>query len=119
MLAVNGVEVDPPANKKDTWTDSTGNVSVLWTGKTLKAHIWWDVDTLNPGETDTLLLTVSTDLNSGQGKKTPPGQNEYTSAGIHELNSGATASGMLGDGEIVVETVPIWVDVQPFVDDTP
>ncbi len=118
LLAVNGEEVDQPTNKKDDWTDSTGNVSVLWTGKTLKAHLWWAVHTLNPGETDTLLLTVSTDLNPGQGKKTPPGQNEYTSTGIHELNSGATASGMLGDGEIAVETVPIWVNVEPFVDNS-
>jgi len=94
LLEVNGVEVTQPTNKKDTWTgtgDATG-VTVMWTGNTLKAHLTWDIASLDPGTTS-LTVLVSTDINPGQDKKDIP-KNEYTSGEVGdliELNSGPTA----------------------------
>jgi len=48
LLEVNGAPVTQPANKKDS--DTIGNVTVMWTGKTLKAHITWDVGDLDEGD---------------------------------------------------------------------
>jgi len=58
LLAVNGESVVQPNNKKNIWKDSAENITVMWTRKTLKAHLWRDVHTFDPGETNTLLLTV-------------------------------------------------------------
>jgi hypothetical protein len=111
LLEVNGETVTIPANKKDTWSDSTGDVDVMWTGKTLKAHLWWDVGELSAnGDNATLTLLVSTDINPGQKNKTPP-KNEYTETGWHDLNSGATATGMLDGTQFIIKTAPIRVEV--------
>ena len=91
LLEVNGAPVTQPANKKDS--DTIGNVTVMWTGKTLKAHITWDVGDLDEGDSANVTLLVSTDMNPGHGNgknlKFPDGHQEYTEAGEHDLNSGA------------------------------
>ena len=118
LLKVNGEEVDQPELKKDIWSDSTGDVSVMWTGKTLKAHLSWDVGDLTPGQSKTLTLLVSTDMNTGHGNgknlKFLNGHQEYTETGTHYLNSGATATGMLDGTEWIIKTAPIEVEcVEP------
>ncbi|UCD52930.1 MAG: hypothetical protein JSW27_09880 [Phycisphaerales bacterium] len=50
-------------------------------------YIAWGTSGLDP-----LDLTGSTDVSTGNGKK--PGHQEYTSEGVHELNSGANAKGI-------------------------
>jgi len=115
LLKVNGEPVTQPTNKKDTWSATSGaDVDVMWTGKTLKAHLWWDVGTLVPRQTETLTVVVSTDINPGQGKKTPP-KNEYTETGTHCLNSGATATGMLDGWEVIASSDEICVEVTEAV----
>ena len=121
LLEVNGETVTQPTSKKDSWADSTGDVTVMWTGKTLKAHITWTIGDLAPMDSETLTLLVSTDMNTGHGNsnnlKFPNGHQEYTEPGIHCLNSGATATGMLGDWELIVKSIPICVEaVEPIVD---
>ncbi len=91
--------VDDPSiigGKKPTWTDGTTGVKIQWTGKTQKAHFWWNVGALQanfspPPQMATLFVVVATDTNPGKGKNAP--HQEYTSEGEHCLNSGATASG--------------------------
>lgn len=109
LLEVNGETVTQPTNKKDTWSDSTGDVDVMWTGKTDKAHLWWNVGTLSVGGSATFTLLVSTDINPGQGKKAVP-KNEYTETGTHYLNSGATATGLFDDIPFIIKTAPIEVE---------
>jgi len=94
VISVNGVEVSTPTNKKQTWsgTGAASGVTVMWTGKTLKAHLTWDIASLAPATT-TLTVVVATDVNPGQAAKTN-GKNEYTSGSVGdelELNSGPTA----------------------------
>jgi len=91
--------------KEATYSTSVGNVTILWTGKTEKAHLFWDVDggTLGPGETRTLTVVVATDQN-------PKGQQEYTSEGEHCLNSGATVKGTIHNEQLSATTDPICVN---------
>lgn len=77
------------------WSKSTGTFDHWTTGKTEKVHMMWDVGTLAPGQTETLWLLVSTDINTGTGNGKKPGHQEYTSEGEHCLNSGATAKGLV------------------------
>ncbi len=74
----------------------------------------WDVGTLAPGESMFIQLHVSTDINTGTGNGKKGGHQEYSSAGPTELNSGATAKGLLL-GWYPVEAVsdPINVVVLP------
>lgn len=101
LEVINGVDVTPPTNKKEIWSGYGGaaGVTVLWTGKTMKAHLTWDVGDLAPGQWDVLTVVVSTDMNTGNGNgknlKFPNGHQEYTSEGEHCLNSGATATGIV------------------------
>jgi len=115
------LSVPAPANKKDTWVDpETGDFSVLWTGKTLKAHIWWEVGDLAPGEAALIQIVFATDINTGTGNGKKPGHQEFTSEGPTELNSGATAKGLLqGWYEVEAVTLPLEVDVQPYVETIP
>jgi hypothetical protein len=97
VVSVDGVAVNSSTaaplkgkQKEATYSTSVGNVTILWTGKTEKAHLFWDVEdgTLSPGETHTLMVVVATDQN-------PKGKQEYTSEVRHCLNSGATAKGFV------------------------
>ena len=64
-------------------TPSQGTVNLTLTGASEKAHMLWNVGSLAPGATATLVVVASTDQN-------PAGHQEFTSCGVHELNSGAT-----------------------------
>ena len=57
-------------------------------GETEKIFLTWTVGDVVDGNEVNLLIEISTDINPGQGKKSPP-KNEYTSTGKHCLNSGA------------------------------
>lgn len=71
----------------------------------------------SPGETATVSVLAETDFNHGQGKKDPTGKREYTSCGVHEINSGATLTGVTEFGESVsVSTSSITVGVFDFAD---
>lgn len=78
---------------------------VTWTtGKTEKVHLTWDgIGTLNPGESATLMLLVSTDTNTGTGNGKKAGHQEFTSDGEYCLNSGATVKGTTIIDSMVVE----------------
>jgi len=78
-----------PLTKKDN-SVTQGEVTVEWSGKSEKAHLFWNVEdgTLSPGETHTLTVVVATDQNPGS-------KQQYTSPGTHCLNSGATAKGFV------------------------
>ena len=126
VVSVGGVTVNSSAalplkgkQKEDTYSTSVGNVTILWTGKTEKAHLFWDVGTLTPGQSATLTLLVSTDMNTGHGNgknlKFPDGHQEYTSPGTHCLNSGATATGMLDGWEMTASSDEICVEVTEAV----
>lgn len=80
-------------------------------GKTEKAFLGWDVGSLDPGETATFYVDVATDTNTGTGNGKKAGHQEYTSAGEHELNSGATAKGMLREIEVCDTSDSITVEV--------
>ncbi|MFX0146001.1 MAG: hypothetical protein ACFE9C_18185, partial [Candidatus Hodarchaeota archaeon] len=73
------IEIDQPFPS----TITHGTASYYTNGKSEKVFLTWDIGDLLPGETARLIILVSTDLN-------PAGHQEYTSSGVHELNSGAT-----------------------------
>jgi hypothetical protein len=104
------VVVPQPTEKKKQDNQTTiGPFTVEWTGKTKKAHLYFDVGTLAAGESSGVYqLDITTDINPG-------GKQEWTSEGPTELNSGATAKGLLG-GLYEVESVsePLEVVVQPL-----
>ena len=115
LLEVNGETVDVPTSKKQTWQDSTTNVDVMWTGKTLKAHLWWNVGELAAEASATLTVLVSTDYNPGKNPKFSEGHQEYTETGTHCLNSGATATGMLDGAEWIIQSDKICIEVTEAV----
>lgn len=102
LLEVGGVSVTQPTNKKDTWIGSGGaaGVTIMWTGKTLKAHMEWAIPSIADGQTATLVVVVSTDVNTGTGNGKKPGHQEYTSEGEHCLNSGPTVHVVIADYEV-------------------
>ena len=61
-------------------TDPTDNVTITQTGSA--HHITWKVGTLEPGESKTLLVNITT-------KKNPAGKQEFTTCGNYSLNEGA------------------------------
>lgn len=73
------IEIDEPFPDSITH----GTVSYTTKGKSDKVFLTWEIGDLLSGETATLTLLVSTDIN-------PAGHQEYTEPGICELNSGAT-----------------------------
>jgi hypothetical protein len=60
-----------------------GEFYIYWTGNSCKAHFQWNIGPMDEGDTRTIYLVISTDLN-------PAGHQEFTSTGITYLNSGAT-----------------------------
>lgn len=102
VVSVGGVAVSSSdgvtiKGKQKEWTYATpvGPVTILWTGKSEKAHLTWDIASLAPGTT-TLTVVVATDVNPGQAAKTN-GKNQYTSVEEHCLNSGPTAIDVIDD----------------------
>ena len=104
------VAVPPPANKKDTYNGVDG-LHVQWTGKTHKAHLTWDVGDLAPGESLMAAIRVRTDRNTGTGNGQELGHQEYTEAGIHYLDSGATVKGMMDGLRLSATSNPLMVEV--------
>ena len=91
---------------------SIGTVDISIKGKTEKVFLTWDVGDLVVGASATLDLVVSTDINPG-------GQQEYTEAGIHYLNSGANAKGIFLDSQVSATSDPITVRVVQCYPDLP
>ena len=110
-LAPTGPSTKKKKDNAEVLATAVGNVTIQWSGKTEKAHLSWNVGGLDPDEEVSLTVVVATDINHGQGEKDPAGKNEYTSPGIHCLNSGATATGMIGDLEVSHTSNSICVDV--------
>lgn len=73
------IEIDDPF----PYSSSQGLVIYGTKGKSEKVFLTWEIGDLCSGETARLIILVSTDLN-------PAGQQEYSSPGFYELNSGAT-----------------------------
>ena len=117
LISVNGESVDGPEagkkkKKKENMVELEGlaeGVTVAWSGTTEKVHLTWDIGEMEADDELTLTLVVATDINHGQGEKSVP-KNEYTSTGIHCLNSGATATAMIGDAEVSYTSNAICVD---------
>jgi len=106
----------PPEGKKkkeNSWSNplSPPDVTVSWSGETKKVHLSWEVGDLGIGVGDTLTLKISTDVNPGTGHGTKAGQQEYTSPGWHDLNSGAVVkfTDPLTDFQLSAHTCPLKV----------
>jgi len=117
LVSLDGVSAPSPATaKKDTHTwgiTPAGNAgTILYTGKTDKAHLFWtNVGTLAPTDSATLTVVVATDINTGTGNGKISGHQEYTSEGEHCLNSGATATGLFDGWEVIARSHEICVEV--------
>jgi len=72
--------------------------------RTDKKFLTWEVGTLEPGESRTTTLVVSTDVNPG-------GHQEYTEAGVHYLNSGVNVKGFFLGSQLSATSDPILVEV--------
>jgi len=70
---------------------TSGTLDIVEKGNTKKLKLTWEDidDIINDGDSESIWIEVSTDVNPGQAKKTD-GVNEYTELGPHDLNSGAT-----------------------------
>jgi len=90
---------------------SVGSVSSSTNGNSDKVFITWDVGDLAPGASATLTLQVSTDTNPGNGNGKKDGNQEYTEAGEHELNSGANAKAILRGAQVSASSDSIVVNV--------
>jgi len=86
-----------------------GLVDTYAKGNTEKVFLTWSGFDLDPEQTATLDLVVATDINPGQSKKQNP-KNEYTEAGLHELNSGANVKGLLNNVQLSANSEPITVE---------
>lgn len=79
-----------PATKEFIHPPWSGDVGIVLTGKTEKVHLTWsNFGDLTDGSHAQLWLEISTDINPGTGNGKKSGHQEYTSAGEHDLNSGA------------------------------
>jgi len=81
-----------------------GTVSYSLSGKTDKWSIVWNIGTLMPGERAVLWFQVFTDINPG-------GNQEYTTPGTYELNSGPTLKYKLSGVKYSEVFPPITIDV--------
>jgi hypothetical protein len=77
-----------------------GDFRIFWTGNSCKVHFMWTIGPMTAGETATIYLVISTDLN-------PAGHQEFTSCGTYFLNSGATVKGFVNGKQVSAETDPI------------
>jgi len=108
--------VDPAQGDVNEIGGIVGECDVNLKGKTKKAQVDCDAGTLSDGESAGFWAVVQTDINPGQGKKSEP-KREYTSCGIHDVNSGATLSGVLADGtEVEFSTPSVSVEVFDYAD---
>ncbi len=78
---------------------------IYWSGKSHKIHLEWRIGSLEAGETISIIVRVSTDLNPG-------GQPEFTSPCEHCLNSGAVLSARWGRNRISRGTPQLCIKVQ-------
>jgi hypothetical protein len=84
---------------------NTGPAPMLSTkGNSEKVFLDWNVGSLTAGQTATVSLTVSTDLN-------PAGKQEFTSCGTYYLNSGATAKWLDNGVQFSASTPQIMISV--------
>ena len=75
-------------------------------GKSEKVFLTWEIGTLEPGDTATLILEISTDQNPSRWH-----WQEYTSPGCYELNSGAVLKFTYEGKQYSAHTDPITVKV--------
>ncbi|MGD8708541.1 MAG: hypothetical protein PVI88_07670, partial [Nitrosopumilaceae archaeon] len=111
------VEIIPQANNvTETGVLSDPDCDVKLKGKTDKAQVRCDIGTFADGQEAGFTANVQTDINPGQGKKDVP-KREYTSCGIHDMNSGATLNGVFANGTSVeFSTGNVSVEVFEFAD---
>jgi hypothetical protein len=94
------------------WTSKMGSLDDYTKGKTEKAFLnWYDGFTLADGESVSVGIEVSPDVNTGTGNGKKAGHQEYTSIGEHCLNSGAWFGGYIGDTYIEGSSNPVCVEV--------
>jgi hypothetical protein len=95
---------------------SQGQTPAITTSRAKKSpqqRIEWIAGDLAAGASAILIVKVSTDINPGNSstKNPKPGKQEYTSPGRHILNSGASATGMLGQMKVSDTSDSITVNV--------
>jgi hypothetical protein len=95
---------------------SQGQAPAITTSRAKKSpqqRIEWLAGDLAAGASATFIVKVSTDINPGNSstKNPKPGKQEYTSPGRHILNSGASATGMLGQMKVSDTSDPVVVNV--------
>ena len=74
-----------------------GDVDTWTKGKSKKWFIDWTNFSMNEGESETLTMEATTDINPGGGHKI---HQEYTSEGTYDLNSGAALVSVTIGGEV-------------------
>lgn len=84
---------------------SHGTVSYATKGRSEKVFLTWRIGRLNPGESASLEINISTDRN-------PAGKQAYTSPGCYELNSGSVLKFRFEGKQYSVYTLPITVLVE-------
>lgn len=89
-------------------TANVGDVTTSVVGKSEKPFLEWEVTwglgQLLPEEQAELIVVAATDVNPG-------GHQEYTEAGPHSLNSGATLKALSDGKQFSVTSGAIWVEV--------
>jgi hypothetical protein len=97
------------------WLNSVnmdGGADIYYKGKTDKVFMdWYNDFDLADGESCFATMAVSPDVNTGTGNGKKAGHQEFTSAGEHCLNSGASFKGWIGDESIGASTEPVCVMV--------
>jgi len=96
-------------DKGDMFKGTNGGINfgyfrIFWTGNSCKVHFMWTIGPMTAGETATIYLVISTDLN-------PAGHQEFTSCGTYFLNSGATVKGFVNGRQVSAEADPIEIKV--------
>jgi hypothetical protein len=109
--------IDVPAPSLTPWevTRAGRTIRIMWTGKSMKPHISWDVGSLNTGTGAFIQVVFRTDMSVPNGKSdNHPAEPEFTKAGPAALDSGATATGLLGGYPVQGAAPQIIVDVLPL-----
>ena len=97
-INVSGCETTSPDTAPTTVTLTTK-------GKSEKEFLKWDIGTLLPGQSVLMICAANTDLN-------PAGNQEYSSPGEYEFNSGAVLKFFVNDKQRSFETGGISVVVE-------